>query len=89
MEKTEKIKNEPKIEAKTETGSYWVDKSITCNGCKFLNFHKRGCRRNQPQGKVKPLSTYLNADNYVAVLKPADCTYKKEQAEQKEQKKES
>lgn len=25
--------------ANSESGAYWVDKGITCNGCKFLNFY--------------------------------------------------
>ena len=78
----------PKNE-RSESGSYWVDKSITCNGCKYLNFYKHGCRRNQPPGKVIPLSTYTNADDYVAVLKPTDCDYKKEQKEQEKSDKEN
>lgn len=66
---------------KNDSGYYWVDKAITCNGCKFLNFYKCGCRRNQPPGTVRPLSSYINGDNYVAVLKPTDCDYQKEQKE--------
>lgn len=66
---------------KNDSGYYWVDKAITCNGCKFLNFYKCGCRRNQPPGSVRPLSSYINGDNYVAVLKPTDCDYQKEQKE--------
>lgn len=70
--------------ANSESGAYWVDKGITCNGCKYLNFYKQGCRRGMPPGQVKPLSSYTNGDNYVAVLKPTDCDYdkgKKEPAE--------
>lgn len=62
---------------KHESGFYWVEKSITCNGCKFLNFYKCGCRRNQPPGKLRQLSSYINGDDYIAVLKPADCDYQK------------
>jgi len=61
--------------AKTNTGSYWVDKAITCNGCKYLNFYRHGCRRNQKPGEVRILNTYKNGDDYVAVLKPSDCDY--------------
>ena len=64
---------------KNDSGYYWVDKSITCNGCKFLNFYKCGCRRGQPDGAVRPLSSYINGDDYVAVLKPSDCDYQKDQ----------
>lgn len=64
---------------KNDSGYYWVDKAITCNGCKFLNFYKCGCRRNQPSGTVRPLSSYINGDDYVAVLKPSDCDYQKDQ----------
>lgn len=65
---------------KQNSGYYWVDKKITCNGCKFLNFYKCGCRRNQPPGQVRPLSSYTNGDNYKAILKPSDCDYQKDQA---------
>lgn len=64
-----------------ESGHYWVDKSLACNGCKFLNFYKRGCRRDNPPGVVRPLSTYLNGDGYVAVLRPPDCDYTKGQSD--------
>lgn len=68
---------------KQNSGYYRVDKKITCNGCKFLNFYKCGCRRNQPHGQVRPLSSYINGDNYKAILKPSDCDYQKEQANPK------
>lgn len=70
--------------AKNESGYFWVDKSLTCNGCKFLNFYRQGCRRNQPPDVVKPLTTYLNGDGYLAVLKPCDCDYPKDQKKQPE-----
>lgn len=60
---------------KSDSGYYWVDKAITCNGCKFLNFRKCGYRRNQEPGTVRPLSSYKNGDDYIAVLKPSDCDY--------------
>lgn len=69
---------------RSESGYYWVDKAITCNGCKFLNFYKCGCRRGMPPGEVRPLSTYKNGDDYIAVLKPTDCDYQKEQKSQEE-----
>ena len=61
----------------SDSGYYWVDKEITCNGCKYLNFQKRGCRRNQEPGTVRLLSSYKNGDDYIAVLKPSDCDYDK------------
>lgn len=63
---------------RNDSGYFWVDKALTCNGCKFLNFYKCGCRRNQEPGKVRPLSSYTNGDDYVAVLKPTDCDYQKD-----------
>lgn len=63
--------------ANSESGAYWVDKGITCNGCKYLNFYKQGCRRGMPPGQVKPLSSYKNGDDYIAILKPSDCDYEK------------
>ena len=39
---------------RNDSGYFWVDKALTCNGCKFLNFYKCGCRRNQEPGKVRP-----------------------------------
>ena len=54
-------------------------KKLTCNGCKYLNFYKAGCRRNQPPGQVRHLPTYTNGDDYIAVLRPPDCDYQKEQ----------
>ena len=26
--------------ARGDSGYYWVDKKLTCNGCKYLNFYK-------------------------------------------------
>lgn len=63
---------------KNDSGSYWVDKAITCNGCKYLNFRRCGCRRNLPPGKVRVLSSYKNGDGYIAVLKPPDCDYERD-----------
>lgn len=63
---------------RSDSGYYWVDKALTCNGCKFLNFYKCECRRNQETSGVRPLSSYINGDDYVAVLKPTDCDYQKE-----------
>lgn len=63
---------------KSDSGCYWVDKAITCNGCKFLNFRKCGCRRNLQPGQVRLLSSYKNGDGYIAVLKPSDCDYERE-----------
>lgn len=60
---------------KPDSGYFWCERSITCNGCKHLNFKKGGCKRNMPPGEVRPLSTYKNGDGYIAMLKPADCTY--------------
>ena len=65
--------------ARSDSGYYWVDKKLTCNGCKYLNFYKAGCRRNQPPGQVRHLPTYTNGDDYIAVLRPPDCDYQKEQ----------
>ena len=48
---------------RNDSGYFWVDKALTCNGCKFLNFYKCGCRRNQEPGKVRPLSSYTNGDD--------------------------
>lgn len=62
--------------ARSESGYYWVDRKLTCNGCKYLNFYKCGCRRNQPNGQVRPLSSYTNGDDYIAILKPPDCLIK-------------
>lgn len=67
---------------KGESGYYWVDRGITCNGCKFLNFRRCGCRRNQPPGEVRLLSSYKNGDGYVAVLKPSDCDYQKDRKQE-------
>lgn len=64
--------------ARGDSGYYWVDRKLTCNGCKYLNFYKCGCRRNQPNGQVRPLSSYTNGDDYIAILKPPDCDYEKE-----------
>ena len=61
--------------AKPDSGYFWCERSITCNGCKHLNFKKGGCKRDMPPGKVRSLSTYKNGDGYIAMLKPADCTY--------------
>ena len=58
-----------------ESGPYRVEKSITCNGCKFLNFYRCGCRRNQPPGHLRLLNSCKNADDYIAVLRPPDCDY--------------
>lgn len=74
---------------RNDSGYFWVDKALTCNGCKFLNFYKCGCRRNQEPGKVRPLSSYTNGDDYVAVLKPTDCDYQKEQKTQAKDDKEN
>lgn len=63
---------------RNESGSFWVSKDITCNGCKYLNFYKGGCKRNLPPGSVRPLSSYLNGDGYLAMLKPPDCDYEKQ-----------
>ena len=60
--------------ARSDSGYYWVDRKLTCNGCKYLNFYKCGCRRNQPNGHVRPLSSYTNGDDYIAILKPPDCS---------------
>lgn len=68
---------------KRESGFYWVPRAITCNGCKFLNFAKQGCRRNQPPGEVRSLTTYLNGDGYLAMLKPADCDWDKDKPKKK------
>lgn len=57
-----------KQNTKRESGYYWVPRAHTCNGCKFLNFAKQGCRRNQPPGEVRPLTTYLNGDGYLALI---------------------
>lgn len=65
--------------ARSDSGYYWVDKKLICNGCKYLNFYKAGCRRNQPPGQVRHLPTYTNGDDYIAVLRPPDCDYQKEQ----------
>lgn len=67
------------VNDKRNSDYYWVDKKLTCNGCKYLNFYKAGCRRNQPPGHVRRLSTYTNGDNYIAVLRPTDCDYQKDQ----------
>ena len=40
-------------------------------------------------GKVRPLSSYTNGDDYVAVLKPTDCDYQKEQKPQAKDDKEN
>ena len=64
--------------AKEENGYYWVPKTMICNGCKFLNFARQGCRRNLPPGQVRPLITYRNGDGYLAMLKPSDCNYSKD-----------
>ena len=61
--------------AKPDSGYFWCERSITCNGCKHLNFKKGGCKRDMPPGKVRSLATYKNGDGYIAMLKPADCTY--------------
>ena len=58
-----------------DSESYWVDRAITCNGCKYLNFYSKGCRRDKPPGVIRPLSTYKNGEDYVAVLRPPDCDY--------------
>ena len=42
--------------ARSDSGYYWVDRKLTCNGCKYLNFYKCGCRRNQPNGQVRLLT---------------------------------
>ncbi len=68
------------------SGYYWLDKSLTCNGCKHLDFAKCVCLRNQTAGKVRPLHTYTNGDDYVAVLKPSDCNYKRSPGTEKNQK---
>lgn len=68
---------------KRESGYYWVPRAHTCNGCKFLNFAKQGCRRNQPPGEVRPLTTYLNGDGYLALIKPSDCDWDKDGAKKK------
>ncbi len=69
------VKSKDEIGYYSETGSYWVDKTLTCNGCKYLHFPKRGCRRNQPPGQVRRLNSYVNDDKYIAVLRPSDCDY--------------
>lgn len=67
--------------AKKQADAYWVDKSITCNGCKYLNFYRCGCRRNQTVGQVHQLSSFRNADDYIAVIKPTDCDYEHDSAD--------
>lgn len=69
---------------KNDSGFYWVEKSLTCNGCKYLDFRKCGCKRDLEAGKVRPLSSYTNGDNYIAVLKPADCDYQREKKSSEE-----
>lgn len=82
-----KAQNKTQAKPRKEgSGYYWVDKKITCNGCKFLNFHRCGCRRNQAPGQVRPLSSYVNGDNYKAFLKPSDCDYQKDQQNKTETK---
>ena len=48
-----------------------------------------GGRRNQEPGKVRPLSSYTNGDDYVAVLKPTDCDYQKDHKPQAKDDKEN
>lgn len=74
---------ELKQNTKRESGYYWMPRAQTCNGCKFLNFAKQGCRRNQPPGEVRPLATYLNGDGYLAMIKPSDCDWDKDKAKNK------
>ena len=63
---------------KNESGYFWVPKSMTCNGCKYLNFYKEGCKRNLPPGQVRQLSSYKNGDGYLAMLRPPDCDYERQ-----------
>ena len=60
---------------KTEERVYWLGKALTCNGCKFCNFYKSGCRKDQPPGQVRTLSSYENRSGFIALLKPSDCNY--------------
>ena len=35
--------------ARSDSGYYWVDRKLTCNGCKYLNFLQvQDAGRNQP-----------------------------------------
>lgn len=60
---------------RNDNGYFWVGKTLTYNGYKFLNLYKRGHQHNQESGKVRPSSFYTNGDNYVAVFEPTDCDY--------------
>ena len=53
-----------------------LPKEMQCNGCKFLNFGKQGCFRGIRRGEaLRGLNTFTNATGYIAVLKPHDCEY--------------